>query len=57
MNNKIKRYLISTTAHLGDFIWATSAISILKTTFPNILDRKNMKKVKKQLFFTELLLH
>ena len=36
MNNKIKRYLISTTAHLGDFIWATSAIAILKQTFPNI---------------------
>ena len=34
MNRKV---LISCMSlHIGDFIWATSAIAILKTTFPNI---------------------
>ena len=34
MNRKV---LISCMSlHIGDFIWATSAIAILKTTFPTL---------------------
>ncbi|MDR0485716.1 MAG: glycosyltransferase family 9 protein [Elusimicrobiota bacterium] len=31
-----KNILISATAHLGDFIWATSAIALLKKTHPDV---------------------
>ncbi|AKL97701.1 glycosyltransferase family 9 protein [Endomicrobium proavitum] len=36
MNAQNKKILISMTAHMGDFIWATSAFAILKKTYPEI---------------------
>jgi ADP-heptose:LPS heptosyltransferase len=34
--HEFKNILISITAHVGDFIWATSAFAILKKTYPDI---------------------
>jgi ADP-heptose:LPS heptosyltransferase len=36
LNIKYKNILISIQAHRGDFIWATSAFTILKKTYPGI---------------------
>ncbi|MDR1696409.1 MAG: glycosyltransferase family 9 protein [Endomicrobium sp.] len=34
--NEKKNILVSMTAHMGDFIWATSAFALLKKTYPRI---------------------
>jgi ADP-heptose:LPS heptosyltransferase len=46
---KIKRILISMTAHMGDFIWATSAFAVLKKTEPNIKITVMVPKTIKEL--------